>query len=113
MIFIAQGPPPGSYSSLESFKKSKSTKSFSFGISRDAYANVYQKGNLNTDKQIPGPGTYNTVQEPGKDQVKYTLHSRVTFSDMFQSPTKEVPGPGSYQPKSTMSKTGNYFNSKF
>ena len=38
---------------------------FSFGISREKYANVYYETNKMVDKNVPGPGKYNYLKSQG------------------------------------------------
>jgi hypothetical protein len=59
-----QGAPPGTYEQTTDFKKHKDSRAYTFGISREAYKNVYVKENTTIDKCVPGPGAYQPNYRP-------------------------------------------------
>jgi len=85
--------------------------SFSFGSGRGAYENLYQKhAKGNTDKSIPGPGTY-TVPSifNKKGENSYSLKGRgKSMQDLMINKKRELPGPGQYSPRNTINKNGTY-----
>lgn len=108
------------------FKKNPNTKAFSFGIAREAYSKVYLKGHkgpemtryvhysLYFNRDIPGPGTYNSnlYQSLGKTGMAYTLRPRTGNVGILIG-SKGIPGPGNYEAKSTLTTRGDQFLSKF
>jgi hypothetical protein len=51
---------------------------FSFGINREAYSKVYIKGASFQDQTLPGPGTYDVREVPGKNALKYSLRPKTS-----------------------------------
>ena len=94
------------------FAKNPRGKAFSFGISREAYSKVYQKGGGNTDRGIPGPGTYNANDLMGKGVPKYSLRAR-SSSKAYQLTPQSYPGPGAYESRPTITKEGKMLMSKY
>ena len=74
--FIESSPPPGSYNPIESLKKVRPSKAFSFGISREAYRKVFSKQNTIPDPSVPGPGTYPVYQFVGKEGRRPTIKGK-------------------------------------
>ena len=74
-MWVDNAPPPNTYDLISQFGKKCPTKAFSFGISRDAYTKVYQKGNTSPDKQVPGPGTYQIKNTIGGGR-KYSMRPK-------------------------------------
>ena len=76
-----KSPDPGTYRLPSDFDKPAETvrkgKMYSFGAGREAYDRVYYKERVPHDRQIPGPGTYEQRQEPGKNAKKFSLLSRI------------------------------------
>jgi hypothetical protein len=52
----------------------------SFGISREAYTKVYVKDNPVSDKAVPGPGSYEVREIPGKEARKFSFKLRKDIS---------------------------------
>ncbi len=72
-------PPPGTYKLPSDFEGWKSKgRVFSFGISRDAYSKVYVKEHPVRDASLPGPGTYDVREVPGKDAKKVSFRPKTT-----------------------------------
>jgi hypothetical protein len=77
-------PPPNTYLLPSDFDAmSKKGQVFSFGISREAYSKVYAKDQPQGDSSIPGPGTYNVVQAPGRDARKFSFRAREVESSTW------------------------------
>ena len=107
-----RSPPPNTYTLSSDFNaKSQKGKVFSFGICREAYAKVYIKANPMRDPALPGPGTYEVRETPGKEALKYTMRPKTT--NIEQLNFSKVPGPGSYEVLPGISPRGNHFFSKF
>jgi hypothetical protein len=82
---------------------------------------------ISTARDVPGPGAYDfkaSVSNQNSGQIGWNSKLRsasvCTFNkgkgDRFgvsKNPSKQVPGPGQYSPKMEMSKTGDYFFSKY
>jgi hypothetical protein len=84
---------------------------FSFGASRSAYDKLYQKhSKINTDRNIPGPGTYSVPSIFSKNgDNSYSLKGRgKSMQDLMINKKRELPGPGQYSPKTSISKDGIY-----
>jgi len=94
---------------------------FSFGICRDAYAKVYIKAHPVRDGSLPGPGTYEVRETPGKDALKYSLRPRTSNPSKCLNSLKLIaeltykgqPGPGTYEVLPGISPRGNQFYSKY
>ena len=72
-------PPPTTYDLPTDFSVGPNKgKVFSFGTCREAYAKVYIHPQPGQDKAIPGPGTYNVREIPGKDARKFSLRPKTT-----------------------------------
>ena len=72
-------PPPNTYKLPSDFEDQKlKGKVFTFGTSRDAYSKVYTKGHPVRDLTLPGPGTYDVREIPGKDAKKTSFRTRAT-----------------------------------
>lgn len=69
-------PSPGEYDSYSVFNNRKKGEMFSFGISREAYRKVFIKNGPTLDAAIPGPGTYDVRDVPGKRARKYSLRPK-------------------------------------
>lgn len=83
VVHRERSPPPNTYTLPSDFTKSNKGQVFSFGICRDAYAKVYVKESPAKDPSLPGPGTYNVREIPGKDALKYTLRPKTTNPSIF------------------------------
>ena len=62
------------------------SKAYSFGISREAYnkTGTFSKGGGQTDRGVPGPGTYNAKDFVGKKGSKaYTLRTKSPLKGKF------------------------------
>ena len=91
-------------------KKAHSPK-YTFGISRDHYEKVYYENGKINDKNIPGPGLYDTLKPFGDDGNKFSMRGR--SNDEKEKVKKMiVPGPGEYTQVQT-SMSGKYPLSKF
>lgn len=77
-VFRERSPPPNTYSLPSDFTKVQKGKVFSFGICRDAYQKVFVEGNPVVDASLPGPGTYEVRETPGRDALKYSLRPKTT-----------------------------------
>jgi len=75
-------PAPTQYNLRSDFNKTASSKAFSFGISREAYAKVYIKEAPPNDRSIPGPGQYQQKSIIGEQGLKYTLRPKTTNIQM-------------------------------
>jgi len=76
-------PPPNTYTLPTDFKIEHKGKVFSFGINRDAYAKVFIRPIAGQDRDVPGPGTYEVRETPGKDARKASLRPRTTNPSIF------------------------------
>jgi hypothetical protein len=65
---------------------------FTFGISRSHYEKVYLESNKSIDKNVPGPGKYDTSKPFGKDAFKFSLRGKGKTADQ----ASKIPGPGQY-----------------
>ena len=82
---------------------------FSFGISREKYANVYYETNKMVDKNVPGPGKYNYLKSFGADAPKFTMRERFhTAAGKSRGKLYDTPGPGEYPPVITINDKGHY-----
>lgn len=74
-----ESPPPNRYNLPSDFENLKQKgKVFSFGICRDAYSKVYIKAHPVVDKSIPGPGSYEVREVPGKEGRKCCFRPKTT-----------------------------------
>ena len=71
-------PPPNTYSLPSKFQDNKKGQVYTFGTSRAAYYKVYPMINPIKDAGVPGPGSYDVRQDPGKTALKYTLRPKTT-----------------------------------
>ena len=95
------------------FNKSKPySPAFSFGLSREA-SKVYVEGSFVADPTIPGPGAYGIPSVIGNEAKKFTLRGRTADHLELANTATKNPGPGTYVPKTTFSKDGKYFYSRF
>ena len=76
-INIVTSPPPNTYDPIEALHKVSPNKSFSFGISREAYKKVYDKKHPSPDLSIPGPGTYPVTCYLGRFTRTTTFKGRI------------------------------------
>jgi hypothetical protein len=106
-----KGPDPGAYVPPTMFSKEPKGRAHTFGASFSIYENVYIKGNIKADKNVPGPGTYTLPERVGKDGRHFTIKGRLSNNALKHSASK--PGPGTYEPPTSINKTGKYFNSKY
>ena len=73
---------------------------------------MYLKEQPFKEKDIPGPGTYKVINEPGQEALKYTMRP-MTTNPMFHSPSEKYPGPGYYNTIDSISSNGPQFLSKW
>ncbi len=77
ITYSVWSPAPGTYKQDSDFCNSHPhMSSFSFGISREAYSKVYIKENPPTDKNVPGPGSYQVQPKFSNEAQKYSLRGR-------------------------------------
>lgn len=78
-------PPPTTYTLPTDFQFQHKGRMFSFGTCREACAKVSAKGELGQDRAIPGPGTYEVREVPGKDARKFSFRPRTTNPSTMRS----------------------------
>lgn len=74
--------------------KKPNAPAFSFGIARNHYDKVFCDSNIQHEKNIPGPGKYETLKKLGDSVPKYSLYGRI--KDRVAEASK-IPGPGEYK----------------
>jgi hypothetical protein len=114
MISKSEAPPPITYT-INSLDFNNKTKGFHFGISREKFAKVFIKENMQSDPCIPGPGSYrpktNAIE---KNNGAFSIRPRTNFQSIFTDFTKGFPGPGSYEAsKASDNQNGFTLNSRF
>lgn len=75
---IENGPSPNKYDVINlstSFVKDKAHRSYTFGVSRNAYAKVSGIPWPLIDKSLPGPGKYESTSVIGSSS-KYTIRNK-------------------------------------
>nr|XP_032660004.1 sperm-tail PG-rich repeat-containing protein 2-like [Chelonoidis abingdonii] len=92
-------PPPGSYEVQKSFEKSHSKSHYMPPRStlakrkQTSFLSATPRKNIhNTDKDVPGPGTYNPVVKSASSISLFV--SRV---ERFKDVKEITPGPGAYE----------------
>ena len=80
---------------------------------------MYVKENPPSDKSIPGPGQYVVKPKFGNESQKYSLYGRNANHSKYNifnwtsivmlTSARFNPGPGAYEPKTTITPTGEYF----
>ncbi len=85
---------------------------FTFGICRDAYKKVFIKAAPPADPAVPGPGTYNVRETPGKDAIKFTMRPKTPTAGEAPRNVK-TPGPGTYDALAGITPKGTQFFSRF
>ena len=83
---------------------------YSFGLGRDKFEKQVTPGSGYSDKNIPGPASYNTTTTTGNDSPKYSF--RTLCGKTFWTIKNKYPGPGMYSPKASINKIGKFINSK-
>ena len=83
--------------------------SYSFGESRDKYGKVYCPGYKNIDKNIPGPGKYNSFLNTfgNMGSPAYTLRSKCGDLN-WNNKLMNNPGPGAYNSIVKINPSGRY-----
>jgi len=108
-----EGPSPAAYNLDSSFDNRPKGNAFSFGLSREAYSNVYLKENPRHEKSVPGPGAYNPDPHAQEKSLSFSLRPKTAFGSAFDSAKNSCPGPGNYDVASSISRTGHLFNAKY
>lgn len=67
---------------------------FSFGIGRDKYAKVYLETAKMYDKDVPGPGKYDTLKPFGSGSAKFSIKGKTSDKEIISKGS--MPGPGQY-----------------
>lgn len=80
---------------------------YSFGLSKECMLKKCCPGIKVIDKDIPGPGKYSVVNEPGMYSPRYTIHIKCGESGLNTSRDKS-PGPGAYSPTIKINNKGKY-----
>lgn len=94
----------------------KALRGKTFGISYAHYQRVYTPEmkhypNPMFFKANPGPGSYNVVNEPGKNKTKFSLYSKgKTFAEMQKS---EFPAANYYSPKRILTEASRFKSPTF
>jgi hypothetical protein len=92
------------YNSFSDFDpKHPHSPRFTFGISRSHYEKVYIESNKSIDKNVPGPGKYDTTKPFGKDAFKFSIRGKGKLG----VEGSKMPGPGQYN-QISLSSTGKY-----
>jgi hypothetical protein len=83
--------------------------SYSFGVSRDKYGKVFCPGYKYIDKNIPGPGKYNSFLNTmgNMGSPAYTLRSKCG-DDSWNNKLMDNPGPGAYNSVIKINVNGKY-----
>jgi hypothetical protein len=83
--------------------------SYSFGVSRDKYGKVVCPGYKYIDKNIPGPGKYNSFLNTmgNMGSPAYTLRSKCG-DDSWNNKLMDNPGPGAYNSVVKINVNGKY-----
>ena len=94
----------------------KSQRGKSFGISYAFYQRVYTPEmkhypNPMFFKANPGPGSYNVVEDPGKNKTKYSLYAKgKTFAQLQKS---EFPASNYYSPNRILTEASRFKSPSF
>lgn len=108
---IGRSPPPNKYRAPTDFKKD-GKKGPLFGLGRKEVGKAFLITNPPVCNALPGPGTYNTIAEPGKGSPHFSMRTR-TADGAAQTTTKIVPGPGNYPIYPSISPKGQHLFSKY
>lgn len=108
-----ESPSPAAYNLDSSFDNRPKGNCYSFGLSREAYSNVYLKENPVKDKSVPGPGSYKPDHKCHQKSISFSLRPKTAFGSAFNNGKKSLPGPGNYEVASSISRTGHLFNAKY
>ena len=84
---------------------------YTFGLSREKFRKAFCPGFKIIDRDIPGPGKYNVLREPGEDSPHYSIHEKCN-SKSFSNKLFNNPGPGEYTPLISINSEGKYPISK-
>ena len=74
---IDHNPPPGQYNPIDSLKKMRPSKAYTFGASREVYKKVLGQSMILCDINTPGPGSYSPLARLGNEGNKISMKARI------------------------------------
>lgn len=78
---------------------------YSFGLSRESLGRKRViKGDPQQDRDVPGPGVYNTIRSPGADMPRFSFRPRTKGGVEFKN---RNPPPDAYQVRTDPARTSS------